>query len=105
MNNRMISKQNYGSTTTIGPRQVSMIVDIYDMTSGGETATVDALRFFHGSAAVNCNSFLALRARKLVKGSARNLQLTPAGLQIAHSAMNSSVAAGLGVVAVGVRHK
>lgn len=82
-----------------------MLVDIYDMTSSGERATLDVLRFFHGSAAVNGNSFEALRQRKLVKGSANNLQLTPSGLQIAHSAMNSTVAAGLGVVAVGVRAK
>jgi hypothetical protein len=104
MNNRVISKQNYGSSTTIGPRQVSMLVDIYDMTSSGERATLDVLRFFHGRA-INGNSFEALRQRKLVKGSANNLQLTPTGLQIAHSAMNSTVAAGLGVVAVGVREK
>lgn len=96
-----LRSQNYGSTTTIGPRQVSMIADIYDMVSNGERATVDALRFFHGSQAVDGNSLRALRARKLVKGHPSNLQLTMAGHAIARSVQHTIVPAGLGLVAVG----
>lgn len=96
-----LRSQNYGSNTTIGPRQVSMIADIYDMVSSGERATLDALRFFHGSQAVDGNSFRALRARKLVKGRGDNLQLTMAGHAIARSVQHTVIPAGLGLVAVG----
>lgn len=104
-NNRNLSGNNYGSNTTIGARQVSMIADIYDMTSSGERATIDALRFFHGSKAVCGNSFEALRARKLVRGPKNNLQLTAAGLAVARDVCRSTVAAGLGLVAVGMPAK
>ena len=97
--------QNYGSASTIGPRQVSILSDIYDMTSSGERATLDALRFFHPAYAINGNSFLSLRARKLVKGNRNNLQLTPAGLEIARCVQHTVIPMGLGLVAVNVAEK
>lgn len=97
--------QKYGSMSTIGPRQVSMIADIHDMVSNGERATTEALRFFHGKQAVDGVSFTALRMRGLVSGRANNLKLTAQGLEIARNVMNSTVAAGLGLVAVGVSEK
>ena len=104
-NDRANRGQKYGSMSTIGPRQVSMIADIHDMVSNGERATTEVLRYFHGKSAVDGVSFTALRMRGLVSGRANNLKLTPQGLEIARNVMNSTVAAGLGLVAVGVSEK
>jgi hypothetical protein len=95
-------RQKYGSMSTIGPRQVSILSDIHDMVTGGERATTDALRFFHGSAAINGASFVALRMRGLVSGRADNLKLTASGLEVARNVLNSVVSPGLGLVAVNV---
>ena len=94
--------QKYGSTSTIGPRQVSIIADIHDMVSSGERATVDVLRFFHGRTAIDGASFVALRMRGLVSGRSNNLKLTPSGLEVARNVQNSVVSPGLGLVAVNV---
>ena len=97
--------QKYGSMSTIGPRQVSMIADIYDMVSSGERATTDVLRFFHGRSTIDGASFVALRMRGLVSGRADNLKLTASGLEVARNVVNSVVSPGLGLVAVNVSQK
>ena len=97
--------QKYGSMSTIGPRQVSMIADIHDMVSNGERATTDVLRFFHGRSAIDGASFVALRMRGLVSGRANNLKLTASGLEVARNVANSVVSPGLGLVAVNVSQK
>ena len=97
--------QKYGSMSTIGPRQVSMIADIYDMVSSGERATTAVLRFFHGRSAIDGASFVALRMRGLVSGRADNLKLTASGLEVARNVNKSVVAPGLGLVAVNVSQK
>lgn len=104
-NNNTIRAQKYGSKSTIGPRQVSMIADIHDMVSNGERATTDTLRFFHGRSAIDGGSFVALRMRGLVSGRANNLKLTAQGLEIARNVINSVVSPGLGLVAVTVSQK
>jgi hypothetical protein len=94
--------QKYGSMSTIGPRQVSILSDIHDMVSSGERATTDVLRFFHGRAAIDGVSFAALRMRGLVSGRANNLKLTASGMEVARNVLNSVVSPGLGLVAVNV---
>lgn len=97
--------QKYGSMSTIGPRQVSILSDIHDMVSSGERATTDVLRFFHGRSAIDGTSFVALRMRGLVSGRSNNLKLTASGLEVARNVVNSVVSPGLGLVAVNVSQK
>ena len=98
-NYKTLAAQNYGSTTTIGARQTAMISHIAEMTSLGSSVDIDTLRFLHGSGACN-RSLPALRARGLVTGSNRNIRLTKQGAWIGRLAAQSTVPAGLGVVAV-----
>lgn len=97
--------QKYGSMSTIGPRQVSILSDIHDMVSSGERATTDVLRFFHGRSVIDGASFVALRMRGLVSGRSNNLKLTASGLEVARNVVNSVVSPGLGLVAVNVSQK
>ena len=98
-NFRQLATQNYGSQTTIGARQTAMIAHIAEMTSLGSPVDLDTLRFLHGSAACN-TSLPALRARRLVTGSDHNIRLTKRGAWIGRLVSQSSVQAGLGLVAV-----
>ena len=104
-NDRANRGQKYGSMSTIGPRQVSILSDIHDMVSSGERATTDVLRFFHGRSVIDGASFVALRMRGLVSGRSNNLKLTASGLEVARNVVNSVVSPGLGLVAVNVSQK
>ena len=96
---KTLAAQNYGSTTTIGPRQTAMIAHIAEMNSLGAPVDLDTLRFLHGSAAC-LTSLTALRARRLVTGSDRNIRLTKQGAWIGRLSQQANVPAGLGLVAV-----
>ena len=98
-NYKTLAAQNYGSTTTIGARQTAMIAHIAEMTSLGSPVDLDTLRFLHGASACK-TSLEALRARRLVTGGNRNIRLTKQGEWIGRLAAQSTVAAGLGLVAV-----
>jgi hypothetical protein len=98
-NYKTLAAQNYGSTTTIGARQTAMIAHIAEMNSLGSPVDLDTLRFLHGPAACN-TSLTALRARRLVTGSNRNIRLTKQGAWIGRLAEQAKVPAGLGLVAV-----
>jgi hypothetical protein len=98
-NYKTLAAQNYGSTTTIGARQTAMIAHIAEMTQLGSPVDLDTLRFLHGPAACR-TSLEALRARRLVTGGNRNIRLTKQGEWIGRLAAQSTVAAGLGLVAV-----
>jgi hypothetical protein len=97
-NYKTLAAQNYGSTTTIGARQTAMIAHIAEMTALGSPVDLDTLRFLHGPAACN-SSLLALRARRLVTGSNRNIRLTKQGAFVSRLVSQSQVAHGLGLVA------
>lgn len=101
----ILRKQNYGSTSTIGARQVAIIADIGKVNAAGLRANFDMLSMHHPDHALNGDSFFALRARKLVKGNRYSLQLTPAGQEVFRLVSKSTVAAGLGLVAVGMPSK
>ena len=103
-NYKTLAAQNYGSTTTIGARQTAMIAHIAEMTSLGSPVDLDTLRFLHGASACK-TSLEALRARRLVTGGNRNIRLTKQGEWIGRLAAQSTVAAGLGLVAVKCPHK
>ena len=98
-------KQNYGSTSTIGARQVSILADIGAMNAAGLRVSLDTLSLRHPDHALNGDSFFALRARKLVKGNRYSLQLTAAGQEVFRLVSKSTVAPGLGLVAVGMPSK
>ena len=100
-----LARQNYGSTSTCGPRQVAVVASIFLATSGGVRASVDALALQGHRVYGRNNVIFTLRARKLIKGHPSNLQLTPAGLEIARLVNRSTVAPGLGLVAIGVPSK
>ncbi len=95
-------RQNYGSTSTIGARQVSILADIGAMNAAGMRVSLDTLSLRHPSHALNGDSFFALRARKLVKGNRYSLQLTPAGQEVFRLVSKCTVPAGLGLVAIGM---
>lgn len=95
-------RQNYGSTSTIGARQVSILADIGAMNAAGLRVSLDTLSMRHPHHALNGDSFFALRARKLVKGNRYSLQLTPAGQEVFRLVSKSTVAPGLGLVAIGM---
>ena len=92
-NFKTLAAQNYGSTTTIGPRQTAMIAHIAEMNSLGSAVDLDTLRFLHGRQACE-TSLTALRARRLVTGSNRNIRLTKQGAWIGRLAAQSTVSAG-----------
>lgn len=100
-----LCRQNYGSTSTIGPRQVAIIYDIFVMNQNGMNATLDTLALRHPRTALDGDSFFALRARRLVKGAGRGWTLTPAGLEVARLVNRSTAAPGLGFVAIGMPTK
>jgi hypothetical protein len=95
-------KQNYGSTSTIGARQVSILADIGAMNAAGMRVSLDTLSLRHPHHALNGDSFFALRARRLVKGNRYSLELTAAGQEVYRLVSRSTVAAGLGLVAIGM---
>ena len=100
----MLARQNYGSTTTCGPRQVAVLSDIAFALQNGLRPSVDLLRLRHplqGNDAV----IASLRARRLITGHPNNLKLTAAGLEIARCALRCTVAPGMGLVAVGAPRK
>lgn len=101
----MLRRQNYGSTSTIGARQVSILADIGTMNAAGLRVSLDTLALRHPAHALNGDSFVALRARRLVKGNRYSLQLTPAGQEVFRLVSKSTVAAGLGLVAIGMPSK
>lgn len=102
-----LASNSYGSNTTIGPRQTAIIADIYVQTTAGLRCGVNELALRHPRASLKGNPhdrrwLAALRARGLVVGPANNLQLTPAAYQVAAQVMRSTIAPGLGVVAIQV---
>lgn len=100
-----LRKQNYGSTSTIGARQVSIIADIGAMNAAGLRVSLETLSLHHPHHALNGDSFMALRARRLVKGNRYSLELTPAGQEVFRLVRKSTVAPGLGLVAIGMPTK
>jgi hypothetical protein len=99
-----LARQNYGSTTTCGPRQVAVIADIAFALQNGLRPSVDLLAMRHP---LNARPGIldSLRARQLVKGHPNNLQLTAAGLEIARCALRCTLAPGMGLVATGAPSK
>lgn len=95
-----LAAQTYGSGTTIGPRQVSIIADIYLAHQMGLRANVEALAIRHPGAYFE-SAIRKLRARKLVKGHRSNLRLTPAAMNVGRNVDRSALVAGLGLVAIG----
>ena len=100
-----LCRQNYGSQSTIGARQVAILFDIYTMNQAGINVTLDTLSLRHPRQSLDGSSFLSLRARKLIKGVGRGWTLTPAGLEVARLVNRSTAAAGLGFVAIGMPAK
>ena len=100
----MLARQNYGSTTTCGARQVAVIADIAFALQNGLRPSVDLLRLRHPLQG-NSSVIASLRARRLISGHPNNLKLTPAGMEIARSALRCTVAPGMGLVAVGAPRK
>lgn len=99
-----LARQNYGSTSTCGPRQVAVIADIAFALQNGLRPSVDLLRLRHPLQG-NSTVIDSLRARRLITGHPNNLKLTPAGLEIARSALRCTVAPGMGLVAIGAPSK
>jgi hypothetical protein len=100
-----LTRQNYGSQSTIGPRQVAILFDIYVANQQGINVTLDTLAMRHPRTALDGDSFFALRARRLVKGVGRGWTLTPAGMEVARLVNRSTAAPGLGFVAIGMPNK
>ena len=95
----ILVSQNYNTQTTIGPRQASILFDIFVMNQLNIPITRDTLAIRHPAHALNGNAFDSLRLRGLIKGNGRGWKLTPAGEAVAQRVDRSRVMRGLGVVA------
>lgn len=104
---KALAQQSYNPEKTIGPRQTAVISDMLKMNIENIRCTEKELAKNHPASSIGTVLF-TLRLRGLIKhnpGRGRAYQLTAAGFQIAMSVHNSVIQPGLGVVAVGVRHK
>jgi hypothetical protein len=95
------AKQNYGSTSTIGPRQVSVIYDIFIANKNGANCSVENLKKRHPTSTIE-SVIMVLLGRKLIKragGRGRCYEVTARGFDVAMMVDRSSIAKGLGFVA------
>ena len=96
----ILSSERYHSDSTIGPRQASIIYDIFMYTQATKTGvTRDTLSIRHPAHALHGNSFLRLKRLGLVKGNGRGWNLTANGEVIARRMDRSAAAVGVGFVA------
>lgn len=101
-----LSRNTYGSGTTIGPRQCAILVDCARLESVGERMTLSYLRFRHPVSAPG-SALSALRARGLVKHQRDRVILTSKGREIASSLLSCTTTPGVGLVMSGqstIRH-
>jgi len=95
------ANENYGAKTTIGPRQVSVIYDIFTCNKNGVPCGVDHLKDRHPAIE---NVIVTLLGRKLIKcsrGRGRRFEVTARGFEIGMMVDRSKLAPGLGFVAMG----
>jgi hypothetical protein len=98
---------SYGTERTCGPRQVAVLCDILQMNIRNINCTQKRLQSNHPNASLGTVLF-TLQARGMIKMrpvKGRGYELTASGFQIAMKVHNSNIAAGLGIVATGVRCK
>lgn len=104
---KTLAAQNYGSTSTIGPRQVSILYTIFVFAQAGIPCSVEGVKKTHPSVCSRSieSAFFTLRARRLITGKGRGWTLTGKGEEVARLVSKSNVAAGLGLVAIGMPTK
>ena len=98
------AKQNYGSTRTIGARQVSVIYDIFMANKNGANCSVQSLKDRHPVSSIE-SVIIVLLGRKLIKragGRGRCYAVTTKGFEIGMLVNRSNLAPGLGFVATNV---
>lgn len=107
----LLASENYGSRSTPGPRQVSILISLLTLSGGRGTVGLTDLIQHQGfdknpsrKACVKV-SLACLRARRLVSVNGDRLRLTVTGLKAAELASRSarSVEAGVGLVLTGLQ--
>jgi hypothetical protein len=101
---KQYAEQNYGSTRTIGPRQVSVIYDIFTANKNGANCSVQNLKGRHPACTIE-SVLVILLGRKLIKrtgGRGRCYEVTARGFEIAMLVHRSNIPKGLGFVATNV---
>lgn len=104
------AKQNYGSTSTIGPRSVAVIYDIFNANKSGSMCSIQKLKEKHPVSSIE-GVIVVLLGRKLIKrapGQGRCYEVTTKGFEIGWLVNRSKLAqykdseVGLGFVAIGM---
>jgi predicted transcriptional regulator len=99
------AKQNYGSQKTIGPRQVSVIYDVFVANKNGMNCSLVVLKSRHPSIESVIVTLLGRGLIKKARGKGRCFEVTAKGFTIGMMVDRSGIAPGLGLVATNVPFK